>query len=216
MIKQFAKPAAGVIAALVFVGCTKPPAGGSTEASRAPTLRVRYSFQEGSAYGYTSELSENDRKSGVKVGKISIFTFYGVDTAGIYTLGSPDRATFSAVCSNPCRYITVMDDGEIVDRVPFDERTVIGGAFEDAFNGHLKAIPSPASIAAANLAAYEGAQRAEKRARDAAEKKKRAAILARIIATDPPPISMADYEASKKSGGAVDSADQGPAPDKPD
>ena len=104
-----------------------------------------YADKDGRIYEYISAVSDEDAKKGKAVGDVILYAFRGVSN-GSYRLSSVDNdghAVRDFECTNPCGVIKVYWEGQLVDRIPYSSRTVIGSAFEDAFNGFLVAAKEP-------------------------------------------------------------------------
>ena len=144
------KSASGIgTATLLLVSCGQDPSSAPLDApaSQSETAFVnpskprpapRLVEDESSTYYYVTAVSEEDEKKGKAVGNVIGFRYLGKNDKGQHTLrqitkdGKPLSKSF---CSEPCRIIKY-EDGE---RVAYDPSSIIGAAFQDAINGHLKA-----------------------------------------------------------------------------
>lgn len=103
------------------------------------TSSPRYDEREGDIYFYVADVSEEDRKAGRATGDVMGFKYLGTRD-GVHLLQQLDsdgRATGVSECGRPCKVIkSTWIDGDIT-RTGFNANSVIGAAFEDAFNGHL-------------------------------------------------------------------------------
>ncbi len=98
-----------------------------------------YDEHEGDRYMYVSAVSEDDKKKGRAVGNVIQYRYLG-EKDGLYALAFVDdsgRELDREECRNPCRVIKTTTAGR-VGYVPYDRSSIIGAAFEDAFNGFLK------------------------------------------------------------------------------
>jgi hypothetical protein len=97
----------------------------------------RYDAVEGEIYFYISDPSEKERSEGKATGSVSGFKYLGTNNDKQHILASVNdngQILFKSYCLEPC-VIIKRDQGE---RLPFSASSVIGAAFEDAINGHLK------------------------------------------------------------------------------
>jgi hypothetical protein len=141
-------------AALVFavVACSDRNAGNNastkvdnnwpanTPASQSQVPPANYEEKEGDTYFYVTAVSEEDRKTGKSAGNVVAFKYLG-EKDGLYRLELVDddgsRIGVSE-CPRQCKVIkSTWRDGS-VKHVGFNPESVVGSAFEDAFNGHLK------------------------------------------------------------------------------
>jgi hypothetical protein len=110
---------------------------------------ANFSEKDGDVYLYTTAVSEEDQKKGRATGDVVGFKFKG-DADGVYrlaVLNDADREIGSAECRRPCSVITYRYNDGSKDRVAFSDNSVIGSAFLDAFNGHLKQAKAKQNIA---------------------------------------------------------------------
>lgn len=118
----------------------------AASAESVPIPKVHnYQDRDGNTYEYVSAVSEDDRKKGKAVGNVSSFAYRGV-VDGVYRISAVDndgRTQYYYECSNPCAVIKSYQGGQLTDRVPYDPGSIIGAAFEDAFNGFLKVAKEP-------------------------------------------------------------------------
>lgn len=128
----------------------------ATSAEAVPVPRVHnYQDRDGTSYEYVSAVSEEDTKKGKAVGDVSLFAFRGAHD-GLYRLSAVDndgRTQFYYECSNPCGVIKEYREGRLVERVPYNPGSVIGAAFEDAFNGFLEISTEPRVLQSATYVA---------------------------------------------------------------
>lgn len=104
----------------------------------APTYSPHFDEREGDTYFYATAVSEDEEKQGKRIGDVVSFRYSGQQD-GRHTLISVDdvgRQLASYQCATPCKIIKRTLGGE-VERMPYDPRSVIGAAFEDALNGSL-------------------------------------------------------------------------------
>jgi hypothetical protein len=121
----------------------------ATSAETAPPPKVHnYQEKDGTTYEYVSAVSEEDAKKGKAVGDVLLYAFRGVFD-GRYRISAVDndgRSEWYYECSNPCGVIKQYRQGHVVDRVPYNPASVIGAAFEDAFNGFLEISKEPKTL----------------------------------------------------------------------
>lgn len=133
----------GVLIAVAVSGCSNEAPVNSTAADLQQTAEVltpqpRYDDSENGIYFYASSVSEEDKKKGRAVGDVVGFRYLGQESSGRYKIGMTDDAgavIFRYSCASPCKIIKNMSSGE---RIPFDNESIIGAAFEDAINGLLE------------------------------------------------------------------------------
>lgn len=97
----------------------------------------RYDSVEGDVYLYIGDISEQDRADGKALGSVVSYRYFGVNSDGLHELGTlADDGTLlhKSQCADRC----VIIKGRRGERLPFNPNSVIGAAFEDAINGHLK------------------------------------------------------------------------------
>jgi hypothetical protein len=108
-----------------------------TSAAAIPT--PNYDDSEGDRYFYVAAVSEEDQKKGKAVGDVTTIRFLG-ERDGVYRLeliGPSGQHLATSECKKPCRVTkTVWSDGS-VSRGGFNAGSILGSAFEDAFNGFL-------------------------------------------------------------------------------
>lgn len=96
-----------------------------------------YDTEEKGIYYYVSEASEDQRAKGITTGNVVAFRYHGRDSDGHHVLehiyGNGAYSSMST-CSVPCKLIKD-DDGR---RTAYRTSSIIGAAFQDAMNGHLK------------------------------------------------------------------------------
>lgn len=108
-----------------------------TTPSEAQLPDHNYDEREGSTYYYIAVVSEEDRKRGRAVGNVSSFQYFGQNSKGEHIIASirmNGTIAYRAKCSASCRIIDT-DDGE---KIAYSSRSIIGGAFQDAFRGKLR------------------------------------------------------------------------------
>jgi hypothetical protein len=115
------------------------PTVANTEATAEPQQVPDHNYQikEGSSYGYTTVVSDDDKKAGIGAGDILMLRYLG-ERNGTYTLASADHPSLRMTCENPCQYVKTVVDGQVIKRTEFTDGTVIALAFEDAFSGRLQ------------------------------------------------------------------------------
>ena len=104
-----------------------------------PSYKPRFEDREGDTYFYATAPSEEDEKKGKALGSVVSFRYLG-ERDGKHTIISVDddgRTVLRYECSKPCKIIKRTFRNEI-DRVPYDTRSVLGAAFDDALNGSLR------------------------------------------------------------------------------
>jgi len=107
-----------------------------------PTYTPHFDDREGDTYYYATAASDEDQKKGQALGSVVNFRYLG-ERDGKHTIVSVDdngRVMLRYECSKPCKIIKRTIRGE-TDRIPYDPRSVIGAAFEDALNGSLRVAP---------------------------------------------------------------------------
>ena len=121
---------------LVLAGCgpkpphERPPAAPSSPAAAAPTSGPHnWLYRVGQDYAY-----QGDASVGKGAPAIQIYRYLGVRD-GLYTLQVNGE---TATCANPCQVITLHTGAFHIERVEFDEDSLIGAAFTDAFAGQLQ------------------------------------------------------------------------------
>lgn len=123
---------------------TPTPAAAAKVVDDAPAQPLppahRWEYREGDLYGYQTELSEEDKKAGKGASDVLMFRFLG-KRGDVYRLQAENGPIFS--CENPCEVVKATIAGQVVDRVTYNPDTVIGGAFEDAFNGQMEPAQAP-------------------------------------------------------------------------
>jgi hypothetical protein len=110
----------------------------SVAAPAQPASAPNYGDSEGGIYMYATAVSQEDRAKGKEVGNVVMYRYFGEED-GTYTIASVDEdgaLMGRHTCRNPCKIIKSNYSGQI-SRTPFSTNSVIGAAFEDAFNGHL-------------------------------------------------------------------------------
>lgn len=102
--------------------------------------KPRYDSREGDLYLYVADVSEEDKKRGVGAGSVHMFRYLGRqgDLYRLSLLNSEEIQIGVAECANPCRVVRSKWRDGSVSRLGYSADTVIGSAFEDAFNGILK------------------------------------------------------------------------------
>jgi len=100
------------------------------------TQVARFDEEDHGTYYYIADISEENRKKGKAVGDVIGFRYLGKNDQGEHVLlqvtddGSPIG---KAYCTDPCKIIRTGSR-----RMGFSADSIIGAAFEDAINGHLK------------------------------------------------------------------------------
>jgi len=126
--------------ALIATGCSDAPPGERDDGvatTAAPT--PFYDQKEGDNYLYISALSDADKEAGKKAPDVTTFRFAG-EKDGIYTLQSIDSSGSVAAtleCTRPCKIVSIKYGGR-TERMGYSEESVMGAAFQDAFNGFLQ------------------------------------------------------------------------------
>lgn len=120
-----------------------PPTARQQPIIRAPVHN--YTKKDGMEYLYQRQLSADERNAGqVAPGVIALM--YAGARDGLHQLHMRDGPRFTAFeCSNPCDVIKAMTfldmdylrDQVYIERLAFDRKSIIGGAFEDALAGRL-------------------------------------------------------------------------------
>jgi len=98
-----------------------------------------YVEADGGSYFYESALSEEDIYEGKGVGEITEVQYLGQDRKGFHKIRflDGDRSShLSAKCKNPCKLVELNSEFGS-EKLPFNPNTIIGGVFEDIFNGSL-------------------------------------------------------------------------------
>jgi len=101
-----------------------------------------YAEEEDGVYSYIAAISEEDKQKGKAAGSVVRFAFRGVQD-GNYVLSLVDDAgetVSDSECGKPCRIIKSRFGDSIVRR-EYTPDSMIGAAFQDALNGHLKVKP---------------------------------------------------------------------------
>ena len=130
--------------ALVIAGCSSsnnPAPTPANESAAAPVPTQHFDTKEGEVYIYQSALSEDDKNAGKATPNLVGFKYLGED-AGVHTLqllDPQDDPMGKASCSNPCKFIKMTVNGT-TQRMAYSEDSLIGSAFQDAFNGLLEPI----------------------------------------------------------------------------
>ena len=142
--------------ASIFCLSTFPLTGCSGSDAPVPVLNTdtslevaapepRYAEREGDTYMYVSAVSEEDQKRGMKTGDVVMFRYLG-EEGGVFRLELIDdsgRRIDVSECSRPCKVVkSIAFDGS-VSRIGFNEGSIIGSAFTDAFNGLLEKRATP-------------------------------------------------------------------------
>lgn len=109
-----------------------------------------YDFVEDGSYGYVSAVSEEDRKRGVAIGDVLLFRYLG-KSEGVYRmqwLNDSGQVVGYYECPRQCGAIKSYTSGAM-RRIPYNPRSLVGAAFEDAFLGKLLAKPiAPVTVPA--------------------------------------------------------------------
>lgn len=141
------------IIALWVAGCHKsatspPPAtpsqasDGSETSSSAPAVVAaaahNYQTRDGNLYCYQTAISQDALNAGQAASDVLCFRYLG-EHDSVYRFSPEQTPGVIVSCATPCETIKFTVAGEIVKRVTFEPNSVIGGAFEDAMNGQLKA-----------------------------------------------------------------------------
>lgn len=106
---------------------------------RRPSTPPNFAESENWTYHYVTAVSDEDREKGRALGDIVSYQYRGMRN-GRHVLASVDddgAVLGESECSDPCRIITSRH-GRRTRRLPYDNGSVIGSAFEDAMNGHLQ------------------------------------------------------------------------------
>lgn len=142
MLKTFCRSA---LLIGLLAGCQQSDVGTDEEenlsAPAAPIVPVEkplpnYAEMENGVYYYIVAVSDEDRKKGVAAGEVIGYRYLGLNDKQQHTLQSISRngsLSMKAYCADPCAIIKY-ENGE---RISFSPSSVIGGAFQDAINGHL-------------------------------------------------------------------------------
>jgi hypothetical protein len=129
--------------------------------SQSEVSPPNYDEKEGDTYLYVAAVSEEDRKAGRSAGNVVMFRYLGEanGTFRIASVGESGKQFGVSTCPRQCKVIkTTWSDGS-VRRLGYDPASVIGSAFEDAFNGHLQAAKGgaePPSLSAKSPQANAG------------------------------------------------------------
>lgn len=144
---------------------TVPPTVAATPpAHYAPEPDHLYDERRGDTYFYVAAVSDHDRENGRAVGNVHQFQYLGRNAEGehiLASLGDNGLVTYRAKCARRCRIIDTTYGGKIA----FSTESIIGAAFQDAFNGKLRVAqwaenerqptPSPVPTMAANTPKIE-------------------------------------------------------------
>lgn len=101
-----------------------------------------WSEHKGAIYYYVASVSDNDKNNGQVAGDVVGYKYLGITKDGDYKLGvmGNDKVMIgTAICSNPCTVIH-LSTGQSLG---FDETSLIGSAFTDAFNNELEEDAKP-------------------------------------------------------------------------
>lgn len=101
----------------------------------APAPQPNYNEKDGANYYYVAALTEEERKSGKLTGEVFTFQYGGKDESGAHIVVGAQRYT----CAVPCKIIKAAN-GSLIQ---YSESSIIGGVFQDAMRGFLKAPPKP-------------------------------------------------------------------------
>ncbi len=118
---------------------TQSAAIAPTATPTTSSYKPRFEDREGDTYFYATAPTDEDQKKGNVLGSVVSFRYLG-KRDGKHTIVSVDNGGRTALryeCSEPCKIIKRTFRNEI-DRVPYDTRSVLGAAFEDALNGSLR------------------------------------------------------------------------------
>lgn len=101
-----------------------------------------YATEDDGEYGYTQELSENDKRSGMASAPLVMIRYLG-EQGGIYRIAVPGDGGVQNIisCANPCEFMksTVVWNGQVIKHITVPAGTTIAAAaFQDAANGQLK------------------------------------------------------------------------------
>jgi hypothetical protein len=94
-----------------------------------------YNEKDGANYYYVAALTEEERKGGKLTGEVFTFQYGGKDESGAHIVVGAQRYT----CAVPCKIIKAAN-GSLIQ---YSESSIIGGVFQDAMRGFLKAPPKP-------------------------------------------------------------------------
>lgn len=117
---------------------TQSAAIGPTATPTTTSYKPRFEDREGDTYFYATAPTQEDENKGTVVGSVVGFRYLGARD-GKHTIISVDNNGHTVLryeCSEPCKIIKRTFRGE-TDRIPYDTRSVLGAAFEDALNGSL-------------------------------------------------------------------------------
>ena len=154
MRMQFANLHRSCIVAFAFaVTCCGPSKAPTAEATTAEAFSIpsavppphRYDQEDHGTYYYIGSVSEEDQKKGKVAGDALGFRYLGKNERGehiIEAVADNGTAIARSYCSEPCKVIR-----EPSGRVGFNPASIIGAAFEDAINGHLRQFGSTNSQA---------------------------------------------------------------------
>jgi len=122
------------------------PPRSESSADRKPTSATHnWRTRAGDAYVYQGEAPPGQGKPGPPVLQEQRYTYLG-ERDGVYTLAFNGE---TASCTNPCDVVTIHAGVFHDERVAFDPDSVIGAAFQDAFDGWLQ-VPGQAGAARPN------------------------------------------------------------------
>jgi hypothetical protein len=121
-----------------------PPSSSASPAAdaSAPSPPVHaWQVKKGQEYGYAIPMPPDETMTG-RAARVIMLRYLGA-SGGVYTIARRDSDLYLVMsCSNPCqvikRTISGPDGFAEVDRIPFNDATIIGRAFTDAFNGQLE------------------------------------------------------------------------------
>lgn len=102
--------------------------------------KPNYFEKEGYNYIYQAGLSEDDKNAGRTTGTLITFRYLGKE-GDLFTLadiGSDGQVTGRNQCKNPCKIIKMTSSDGTKDQMAYQPESLIGSAFDDAFNGHLE------------------------------------------------------------------------------
>jgi len=105
--------------------------------SPAPVPDHNYDEERGWTYYYVAAVSDEDRKRGRVVGSVSAFQYLGQNDDGehiLASLGSNGTVNDRYKCAQSCRII----DTDYGEKLAYSPSSIIGAAFDDAFQGRLR------------------------------------------------------------------------------
>ena len=103
----------------------------------------RYDEREGDTYFYIGDVSEEERKQGKALGSIVGFRSLGMtdDAHRLAAVSDSGSVIRRYECPAECKIIKSRDSTG-VERLPYDQNSIIGAAFADAIGGNLQVAKS--------------------------------------------------------------------------